>query len=465
MSLENLTSGKPLLQKIPEHEAEFIVGQANQILGRLKSNSLEGLLSEVVNVFSEKEYGWEESILDGLWYRYPSEIRTMRFCSEEALKNYLLLRVLGIPARYAIVEGYDNRGVAHEVVIVRDGRKTYVVDWDVSKVRVTDNGFKPVGGKLVPFGRIAYLSEDEVLDRVIALRSGKSFLDAIESGQMLYRKMYPEGELSGFVQYYPQTHEIHFLFTLNRLLSGLRYYHLDKMKLNGGSIEHEDEEGVVISGSDFNVQKIPVFPISRSSVTVPQLIGELEKSFENVDDIVRLNLALEFLYETNLKIQEGGAQPFFSKKEIRDKIFEESTSSRVWKNSSRRWKTVLSHYDSLKRESPALAERFFDYRLFYSKMLIDFKDLKGIQNYLGDDPISSSVGVHAFIFNLANCREIGKIFLQPSTYDAQKRLCEALAEKIGIPVPTYMPSATLSQLPLKAVELLTISQKIWTDNA
>ena len=113
----------PVFCQLPASEQEYLAKNAVRIVQQASSDSLEGVLKGVVDFRKDLDYGWEEAVLQGKFYRWPSEINQRIFCSEKALTSYLLLRALGVRAEYGIVENSNSNGMSHEVVFVpkKDG--------------------------------------------------------------------------------------------------------------------------------------------------------------------------------------------------------------------------------------------------------------------------------------------------------------------------------------------------------
>lgn len=346
-----------LLSRLPKQEVDFLLNTAQIVLSRAKNDSLEEILRQTREIFSDKEYGWEESILDGNWYRYPSEVGRMRFCSEEALKNYLIIRTLGIPANYAIIQNYQDRGLAHEAVIVPDGSRQFLVDWNLSSGILSEKSFDSNGKEVISYDKLEYISEHEVLDRIMALRSGKSFLDAIESGQILYQRMGPEGEFTAYVQYIPKNQELKFMFTLKQIPHGLSFYYTNTLSTTGNSLGHRTENGIVIDGEDLSITTLPVILEGGSLIDLERRIGEL-------DPVTLWYIGGEAIYN-NILGKSDSKQVKYNILEDQRKLQLAQLRLKLEDNpDNENLSSFLNNYDSLRKQNIEAAERYLDFHLF-----------------------------------------------------------------------------------------------------
>lgn len=186
-----------IINQLPESEQDLVSQNALSIMQQ-NDGDLEKILKGIVSFQDDLDYDWEEAVLSGNWYRYPGEIGKMRFCSEWALKNFLLARAMALPARYVIVENYCGMNVPHEIVLVPNG-SLYLLDWELHKVSQNKGAFKYQDDEIT-FSRIFEVPEAEVMRRVERLRSSESFLEALMSGQYLTIRNTARGVLEIFVQ-------------------------------------------------------------------------------------------------------------------------------------------------------------------------------------------------------------------------------------------------------------------------
>jgi hypothetical protein len=466
---DNLNQQTLFFAILPEEEISFLSENSAEII-RNSDMTLEGMLAGIVNVFSGREYGWEEAILSGLWYQYPHEMKEQRFCSEEALKNFLLARFLQIPAQYCVLENYNNRGVGHECVLVPHEGKTYLLDYDkVLEVEVEENKFVhhiPVSGKLenaefskllqeistykITFDSIEYLNEEEVLNRVESLRSGDSLLNALECGQELYKRAFRYGELQAQVKYFPDEATLEFTYFLSSVSLMSPLYFTSRIKAISDGVSQEDEIG--ISPKAFNeseIERIPVVTFVRGG---EQKIPTLHDFIEKLSPNDQFNVYSEMLYSTFIdedhseEIKEDctveNGEIFMYSKEIRDtfasfieslvdiKNFDiEKIDLETLGDSFK----INEAYQHAKKTSPVLEAAFLDYHNFRSELynvgIKGLDELKGCVDQMITKPFNDPNKLYwidcfkRFSTGLA----VGK------AQQARQMLVQALAERTGLP--------------------------------
>lgn len=229
-----------LLSKLPQAEQQFIAEQTHAILKR--AEGVEGILKEVTAVFAEKEYGWLEAILDSNWYRFPGEVRNMRFCSEMALKNYLLARALGMRAEYYILTNYGTTGMHHECVVI-PGDEAWVLDWSLEglNARSTKRKLKYKSGIPLVYDNAIRVPEEDILPRVQWLRTREGFLEAVNVGQTLRRKREEGIEIESTIKYHDGMLTLWHVYKNNASI--LLFY--CEQKYNVRTREREEEWGIV----------------------------------------------------------------------------------------------------------------------------------------------------------------------------------------------------------------------------
>ncbi len=424
-----------IFSELPQHEKDFLSDSSARILRKAKDSSLESMLVEVKNIFKGKQYGWEEAIMDGYWYRYPSEIKKMRFCSEEALKDFLILKTLGVPAQYAVVENYDDRGLSHELNILDNGGYPFVMDWEIFRARIGETSFEKTDGKKVNFGKITYLRDHEVLERVKSLRSGNSFMEAIESGQILYTKHFKEGEFEAFVQYHPEKKELDFLYTLTKIPGGLRFYFLDRLILDSDKLLHEADYGVIPSN---NVRDDRI-PIILFKTGLPDFKGIKEATITLDDEKIWMLGAIS-LYGVYVVESKKENWPFAYSQYRHRTIFKKIKSEDCEHD-------VINNYDMLKREvSLQAARRYFDFSLFNGALRKTHTDTSGLIEYFktlyaGDPHVTMGL-----VFNLTHIQDLENVLSLDEVCKPQQRLWTTFCEKNGIPEIEYSPSEVLKNL-------------------
>lgn len=434
-----------IFSRIPESEAPFLIAESSRILARAKPGSLESLLRETSKVFSEKQYGWEEAVLDGLWFRWPSEVRGQVFCSENALKNYLLLKTMGLPARYAVTKNYDGSGLPHDIVFVPDRNGLWLIDWsEVKHVK----GLEEVAKEGIE--NPEWVSEQEVTERVIAARSGKSFIDTLAGGQMLYSTKTAEGRIEGYAKYFPAERLVEFLFTFEPMISSLGpplYYKLlISADASDGAVEAVADVGAARDKTLMSFK--PVSVIFNTPEEFHAALTEEEKA-----DIGKLKA-----YHELRKTREDSAYLF--SKEIRQAVLSKARNSAAKEAESGEdftltySRAMYNCYKNIASRNPQAAERWFDYVLFSNVRthhMLSYELPKEDEAKLSDmveervHSITSNPEMTVFAFISVNCAELAKFLASESVIAVQQRLCEELAKKTGVPF-SMQPASTYLNL-------------------
>lgn len=160
--------------------------------------------------------------------------------------------------------GYLPRmGLAHELVTVEWDNGHYLLDWEFSKIKKrTRRGFKVGNKKTIQFDNLTELAEREVFERIQMLRSAKSFLGALASGQCLYQRYSKKGILEIYVKFDPKTAVLDYWFVYF-CITGLYHCYLRyRMFANG---ESQEEIGLAYNKTGFNFDTLPIATVANRS--------------------------------------------------------------------------------------------------------------------------------------------------------------------------------------------------------
>ncbi len=425
--------GSGILSKLPPTEQQFLLTHANNILQQ-SSGTLEDLCRNVANIFQDKNYGWDEAIKENRWYRYPSEVKQQRFCSEEALKNYLLLQVLGIPVTYCLLENYKGTSMAHEVVIVQNENNHYLIDWDqVVPITIEPEAFILTNNEKINFKTMYCLPQEEVLKRVITLRNGERFLDAVECEQILFRKETPEGQLQGSVKYDQKLKILDFTFVFIRYTSGLRFY----LRHSTGI----DEENKTYDCQEFGLcdlkhceisNEIPILEFDNGNVC-----GDINTQlhyFEYLDIGQQRSICMEAMYDSLCR-DHLSINGFIAGDAERDEnitfwkiALEQQDISSDAKETLQRY---ISIYEQLQKVNPHAAQRFLDFRISqfaFDRLFPTSLDIN--EKYWAQyetNPFTTGL-----IYLSSAMRDLGQAFSSESVLETSNILTKSLCQKIGI---------------------------------
>lgn len=185
---------------LPRKEKLFLDRIKRKIRSR-KIKSKIGISDHIVEVFSDKNYGLEETLLDDCGLRYPSEIRSQRFCAEEAVKNYLLAAFLGLNPVYVSTSDFKKRGLPHDFVIVKENSRNFLMlDWgNVERVRINDQGI--YSQREIIANEIELLGPHEVGAMISLFRERKNIASIIDSPQLLNHKKISDGEIEKYAEH------------------------------------------------------------------------------------------------------------------------------------------------------------------------------------------------------------------------------------------------------------------------
>ncbi len=435
--METCSTTRSLLSQIPKAEKEFLIRTAREILSSLRRDSLEELCSAVAKVHEDKEYGWEEAILCGQWYRYPSEIQNGRFCSEEALKNYLLLRALGVNVEYYVLENYQATGMAHELVLVPNGERPILIDWSlVTPVKKEEHFFAVEGKEPISFGKIYLLEEEEILERVLGLRTGQRFLDAVRCGQVLYRKKTEEGELEGQVKWDPENQELTFTFGYLPYTETILSYFTHTIRY-GTEVEIEQEFGISRGASLRQDERIPILTFNhppKERDALEQIIGFPNRMGPNQKRL----LAMEVYYRWATCSEDASEGRYVYSPEKRTEIYLAcktfAEKGEMPEQMRRFMKDQLRTYDHLREHNPSAAERFFDFQC--TTMFLDqqYPTEEDLFRYFGENHQLSHFGVCMEYFFIS-VGALGKQFSSRNLLSSSDILVREISQRIGKDIP------------------------------
>ncbi|MBT3985121.1 hypothetical protein HOD38_00390 [archaeon] len=419
----------PHLQ-LPDREIEFLTKTAVGIV-KDSDGTLEDILNRICQVFSDKEYGWEEAILSDKWYMFPSEVENQRFCSEEALKNYLLARTLGLPVKYCIAENWRGEGQFHEFVMMDDN----YLDYDqVSKIDSIDNNSLVIDGNKTEFDNLIVLEDDrEVLERVHSLRSGESFLDAITCGQDLYKIHFRYGTINAKVKYAPKNRIAEFLFVLNPNSDARSIYYAYSIMPSNGSIEFDEEIGIAPAFLLGERKRIPVLGYSEGSGLefYPEFLDELEE-----DD--KIGVCIDLVYDFMLRNGEALGVPLQTDDEGNKYLFDDKMYNFLLnlhrkkaedpdESVSKYSKIVLAHYEALIEYDSVAARSFIDARVFDIDMRSTCGTFKELESYIGE-----YIGTLTNAYATTSIQRFADFLAIPNVRTCVDKLTEALATKTGV---------------------------------
>ncbi|MEK6967465.1 MAG: hypothetical protein AABX51_02435 [Nanoarchaeota archaeon] len=401
---------------LPKEGKEFIFTQAQQVLQG--STTLEDILRNTVKVFSEKEYGWLEAIQSNTWFRYPHEVDKQRFCSEEALKNYLILQALGIPARYALVENYQDRGLAHELVIVPDGKRSFLLDWEYAdKVTLSDHDFKLRNGQSRTFSALHYIPDEEVLERVEAMRNRSMFLDAIESGQHFFRSSTDDGQLDAYIKYDLKEQKVDMVFYWISATGGLPFYFKNTLAFDQ-TIQGIYEVGIARPGNLFRPEGATLM---GSKELYPVGLWSSEYEWLNV------GVQNQVFYHFMRKLKNG--QSICNEEDhqawldaIKNPQTDDPTLLKIYEH-------LREYYGESKELSPRQAELFIDYQTFLTDPFVS--DTEKVKEILEANLRTLAPFQIEYAFVIQNAKEMAQALPIAQLLEAQGRLSEALADKTG----------------------------------
>ncbi len=430
--------------QLPDYEIEFLTKTAVGIV-KDSDGTLDDVLDRICRVFSDKEYGWEEAILSDKWYMFPSEVQNQRFCSEEALKNYLLARTLGLPVKYCIAENWRGEGQFHEFVMIDDS----YLDYDrASKIDSIEEDGLVVEGNKTEFDNLIILEDDrEVIERVHALRSGESFLEAVTCGQDLYKKYFRYGTINAKVKYDPENRIAEFLFVLNPNSDARSLYYAYSMMPSNGSIEVDEEIGIAPAFLIGERERIPVLGFSESSDLefYPEFIDELEE-----ED--KMGVCIDLVYDFIIRNGETIGFPIKTDEQGNKYIFDDEMYNLLLdmhrekaedpdESVSKYSKIILDHYEALMEMDPVAGRSFIDARVFDIDMRGTCGTFEELEAYVGEH-----IGVLANMYAINAIQRFAEFLAVPDIRTFVDKLTEALATKTGVAYSTEMENGVLKAM-------------------
>lgn len=437
MAAPQLFGAKSFFESVPESVMEFLINQSLKIVRTAPDDSLESVLRGVVNFRKELEYGWEEAILDGKWYRWPSEIKSQIFCSEKALTTYLLLKTLGVPAKYALVSDYQGTGLKHETVFVPEGDRLLLLDWN-DVLPVEFNSDRLVAGNItIKKKDLSWIADEEVIPRVFDLRSGDSFIDALESGQQLYRRLTKEGQLEVYVQFQKEQQQLNFLYQFSPIVNAPSFYCRQEFKATATGITSRQQFGFLISGTGLKATFLP-YDLSN-------LLNNPALSKDQLADMI-----FYVWYDDYIQTNSSSETPaFVSSSEERAKYLAEWGKIAVeekddFSGLAEYFKTFLQRYDQLSTMyGPHYADRLLDFEITRLSGALEFPEI---------DDLMAALFQKTGIRNLAevqiahvgiSLRNIAPLISVAKSLECQQRLCYELARRTRLPYHEIKPAAFL----------------------
>jgi hypothetical protein len=418
------------LSQIPRDQARFIDRAALNIM-QAGSRDIESVLQRIVDYFSSKEYGWEEAVLDQKWYRYPGEIRRQRFCSEEALKNYLICRALSLPARYYIAENWHRGNMHHELVLLEYEGTTYLVDWDLHKVRIEPDRLVTSCGSKAYFSRLTEISEYEVAGRVEALRNSEMLLDSLKNGQYLYTKYSDRGKLDAYVKYFEGRKQLEFTFIFYNYSGLHNFYFIHRLNKAGKTLK--EEIGYVVEKNGFRLKKIPMMKIDVA--TGKKIFFPIDGRFDMVS---RRQFCYVILHDTYLYEDRTVGKLKVLRESIRafDKWKDDKKEHPEWRSICR-W--IVHHYNDLMMRTPRGAQCFLESNLLQLWLKEQFPKYSELRNIIGNRTGCRNINSISKAYLTVNCLDLSKLLVKEDTLNTQRLLCEAVAKKLGITAIEFKP--------------------------
>jgi hypothetical protein len=417
-----------IVNQLPLLEREFIIQTASELMLQNQGN-LEQTLRGIVSFQGELDYGWEEAVLSENWYRYPGEIEKMRFCSEWALKNFLLARAMSLPAQYVIVENYCGTNLPHEMVLVPNG-SLYLLDWELYSVSQNKGAFKSPKEEIT-FSRIYEIPEAEVMRRVERLRSSESFLEALISGQYLAVRNTPRGVLEIFVQYDPKTSALEYWHILYSFSGRYNFYFRYRIYANS---QKEEEVGVLSEKNGRSFKTIPVMDFqNRQSVRKFFLKDELPQFNEAQRRAFLLQIILACAFRENDDFSFSPENRLDNLNRIEKYAYDQS------KQGTGTCRRVVEDYRRLAQKNPEAAERFLDgfqFELQADQLKLEEADLfKCASNCCNLDSLEGAFKEGILI----SMRELAETLSLSDLSLVQQKLQDAVVSQIGINAFRYKP--------------------------
>ena len=421
---------------LPDKEIEFLVEHSVRIARESSDGSLESILQAVANFGKGREYGWEEAILSGKWYRWPSEVKEQIFCSEKALMTYLLLQTIGIKAKYAIVPNYGGTRMNHEVVFVPTENTLLLVDWwhvhpterRDGKILTMDNGMA------FDEAKIKWIPDDQVVPRVLHAQSGKSFMNAISCGQVLYRRFTPEGEVEAFVKYSPRGKQLQLVHLYRPVVAAPAFYIDQNFWAKDDGIKSSADFGVVKHDRGLNF----------SGWTYIAPLDEFD-AIAMLPQWKRRDIKLYIVYDSTIK-SKGGEEIFCMPESERQAALQRFRHiAKTGENDSLQpySQFVVERYDRLRTVRPYYAERFLDFQMIRTAASREMPNEKD-----PDDILEARNGlVHPALIPMVHMgislQEMSQVMSAEKTVVCHRRLCEELARQTGLPYDEVKPEQYL----------------------
>ncbi len=413
------------LSQLPDGEPDFLLENSSRILAAADGN-LEGILAETRDTLGDVKYGWEEAILSRKFFRFPGQVREQIFCSENALKNWLLFKTMGFPVMYAIFDEFDNTGMNHEAVLIPIEDKVYFVDWKDSFPAVIAPTSLQCNGNTVTFKKMTVLPDHEVIPRVMAAQRGDSFLEAIKVGQLLYTSRDSEGELRSLVKYDPEKGRVSFLFTHIPFTGSVGHYVDRHIYISPNGVREESEWGIACDSNYLNTKRLA--HSGKDSVFKPLMEGDVSVLPEDV----RLYIGLDLLYDRFLDDRPDGL--YYASKSDRTNFLARlrETKEDLKNPFVDVARIIVGAYDNLRKHYGIKgAERYLDYNLFQIINEENLETQEKIDQALGDHLNMDGTLVQTFYHSAMLVRRTAQHVSRLNQLGAQQILVDTVAEKEG----------------------------------
>ncbi len=407
-----------LLRELPQREREFAQELGLHAIRSSEGTTLESLLKAVANVSLKREYGWEEAILDRMWYRFPSQVRDQMFCSENALRTYIILQSLGIRANYGVAENYQERGMAHEIVTVPENDTLFVIDWtSVIKGKMHGDRIQMQGDRNEI--RVLEIEGTDVVTRAKEFQTGKYVIESIECGQHLYRRRTRTGEVEAYVKYHRESEELEFTHIFHPGVGAPPFFSRQTYTITPSGVKPTEQQGVVIAGRGFNIKTQTYFQ-KRDAIKV-------------LSDDDERNLKLYVLYHV---ITEEQTRFLIPKKDREQKLshFRNEAAQNPNDPIAQVLGTYASLYDYITTSvGEECAERFLDFEIVKLGASLDFPRMRDI-----DDLLYKKTRIRdnktLQVIHMSICAKLmSEKMSEASALECQRILCQELATRTENP--------------------------------
>jgi hypothetical protein len=431
---------------LPVSEWRYLAQQGREVVDSLNPDySFKDLLHGVANKYRTKEAGWEEAVLSGKFMRYPSEVQEQTFCGEEATRNYLLLRTLGVPCEYGIMRNCDGDKRDHDFVIAGRDRK-HLLDWSkvYENIEIKEKEITIEGGKQFhKFDKLEFISHENVISGLNEMRSGQKITESLKDRQMmfqefnewgqteLYASMSAENTIGFITCFYPITGRMTKYFA-----RGITFDKEDKDK-----ICVKEELGIIRNTTR---GKTELFSFIQSYNSDGGFHSKKPLTRKITKD-QRRALRQELLYYRILK--EKQKKYVYPEKKLNDFMIYMCAASQHEGLASLLSKNFILRYTRIHKQSEETAKRYLDYELFWwstqnntissSTKEISLED--ALKMYGIENEEQELVG-HATLA----MRNMGFVYAQGRHRRLEDAIVRRVASELGRPVPESLPPNIIS---------------------